>query len=115
MRQGIVTLTDVLSALVGDVPEAGEALPSDAVRRDDGSWLMDGELSIERFMDLLELDAIPEEEGGFHTLAGFILHHMGRIPAVGDRFEVAGLQFEVVDMDGNRIDKLIVSRLPAAS
>jgi len=112
--QGIVTLTDVLSSIVGDVPEEGEALATDAVKRDDGSWLMDGELSIERFMDLLELDAIPEEEGNFHTLAGFILHHMGRIPAVGDRFEVAGLRFEVVDMDGNRIDKLIVSQVPPA-
>lgn len=112
--QGIVTLTDVLSAIVGDVPEEGEALVTDAVRRDDGSWLMDGELSIERFKDLLELDAIPEEEGRFHTLAGFVLHHLGRIPAVADHFDVAGLRFEVVDMDGNRIDKLIVSRLPAS-
>jgi putative hemolysin len=113
--QGIVTLTDVLSAIVGDVPEEGEALVTDAVRRDDGSWLMDGELSIERFKDLLELDAIPEEEGDFHTLAGFVLNHMGRIPAVADRFEVAGLRFEVVDMDANRIDKLIVSQVPPAS
>lgn len=113
--QGIVTLTDVLSAIVGDVPEEGEALATDAVRRDDGSWLMDGELSIERFKDLLELDAIPEEEGDFHTLAGFVLSHMGRIPAVADRFEVAGLRFEVVDMDGNRIDKLIVSQVPPAA
>lgn len=113
--QGIVTLTDVLSAIVGDVPEEGEARATDAVRRDDGSWLMDGELSLERFKDLLELGAISEEEGGFHTLAGFVLHHMGRIPTVADHFEVAGLRFEVVDMDENRIDKLIVSRVPAAS
>ena len=66
-----------------------------------------------RFRDLVGAEHLPgEEEGDFHTLAGFVLHHLGRIPAAADRFDVAGLSFEVVDMDHNRIDKLIVARAP---
>jgi putative hemolysin len=113
--QGIVTLTDVLSAIVGDIPEEGVAAPSDAVQRGDGSWLVDGEISLDRFRDLVGVDQLPgEEDGDFHTLAGFVLHHLGRIPAAADRFDVAGLSFEVVDMDRNRIDKLIVAHAPHA-
>ncbi len=111
--QGIVTLTDILSAIVGEIPEEGVAAPSDAVARGDGSWLVDGEISLDRFRDLVGVEQLPgEEEGDFHTLAGFVLHHLGRIPAEADRFEVAGLRFEVVDMDRNRIDKLIVAHAP---
>jgi putative hemolysin len=111
--QGIVTLTDVLSAIVGDIPEEGVAAPSDAVQRGDGSWLVDGEIGLDRFRDLVGVDQLPgEEEGDFHTLAGFVLHHLGRIPAAADRFDVAGLSFEIVDMDRNRIDKLIVAHAP---
>lgn len=112
--QGIVTVSDILAAIVGEVPAEGPAPPSDAVRRDDGSWLFDGEVSLERFRDLLDIDELPGEDGGgFHTVAGFVLHHLGRIPRVGDHFEVAGLRFEVVDMDRRRIDKLIVARIEA--
>jgi putative hemolysin len=111
--QGIVTLTDVLSAIVGDIPEEGVAAERDAVQREDGSWLVDGEIGLERFRDLIGVDELPgEQEGDFHTLAGFVLHHLGRIPAAADHFEVAGLRFEVVDMDRNRIDKLIVAPAP---
>ena len=109
--QGIVTFTDVLSAIVGDIPEEGVAQAHDAVRREDGSWLVDGEISLERFRDLFEIDQLPgEEEGDFHTLAGFVLNHLGRIPAAADCFDVAGLHFEIVDMDRNRIDELIVAK-----
>jgi len=110
--RGIVTVSDILKAIVGEVPAEGVAPPSDAVRREDGSWLFDGEVSLERFRDLIGGDELPgEDAGGFHTLAGFVLHHLGRIPAVGDRFEVAGVRFEIVDMDRRRIDKLIVTRI----
>jgi putative hemolysin len=86
------------------------------VQRDDGSWLIDGAVGIERFRSLLDLDPLPgEEEAAFNTLAGFALHQLGRIPAVGERFEVAGLRLEIVDMDRTRIDKLIVSRLPESA
>jgi putative hemolysin len=111
--QGMVTLTDVLSSIVGEIPDEGEPAECDAVRRDDGSWLIDGAVGIERFCALLELDALPgEDEGGFHTLAGFVLHSLGHIPKVTEKFEAAGLRFEVIDMDGHRVDKLLVARLP---
>jgi putative hemolysin len=113
--QGLVTLTDVMASIVGDVPAEGVAAEQDAVQREDGSWLIDGAMGIERFCSLLDLDPLPgEEEGAYNTLAGFALHQLGRIPMVGERFEAAGLRFEVVDMDRTRIDKLLVSRLPQA-
>jgi putative hemolysin len=110
--QGLVTLTDVMASIVGDVPDEGVAAEQDAVQRDDGSWLVDGAIGIERFRTLLDLDSLPgEEEGAYHTLAGFVLYQLGHIPAVSERFEAAGLRVEVVDMDRTRIDKLIVYRL----
>lgn len=113
--QGLVTLTDVLASIVGDIPEEGVAAGQDAVQREDGSWLIDGVIGIERFRNLLDLDMLPgEDEGAYHTLAGFVLHHLGHIPTVGERFEAAGLRFEIVDMDRTRVDKLIVTRVPEA-
>lgn len=112
--QGLVTLTDVLQSIVGEIPDEGEPEARDAVQREDGSWLIDGAISIERFLSLLELDALPgEDDGGYHTLAGFVLHALGRIPKVTETFESAGLRFEVIDMDGHRVDKLLVARLPS--
>jgi len=111
--QGLVTLTDVMASIVGDVPAEGVAAEQDAVQRDDGSWLIDGAIGIERFRSLLDLDPLPgEEESAYNTLAGFALHQLGRIPIVGEHFAAAGLRFEIVDMDRTRIDKLLVSRLP---
>lgn len=111
--QGLVTMTDVLIAIVGDLPEEGTQSEPDAVQREDGSWLLDGAIGIERFRSLLELDELPaEQEGGFHTLAGFVLNRLGHIPKVGEHFEAAGLRFEVVDMDRNRVDRLLVAHLP---
>ncbi len=112
--QGLVTLTDVMASIVGEVPAEGLAAEQEAVQREDGSWLIDGAVGIERFCDLLDLDPLPgEDEGAFNTLAGFALHQLGHIPAVGERFDAGGLRFEVVDMDRTRIDKLLVSRLPS--
>ena len=111
--QGLVTLTDVMASIVGDVPAEGVAAEQDAVQRDDGSWLIDGAIGIERFRSLLDLDPLPgEDEGAYNTVAGFALHQLGRIPVVGEHFAAAGLRFEIVDMDRTRIDKLLVSRLP---
>ena len=112
--QGLVTLTDVLQSIVGEIPDEGEPEARDAVQREDGSWLIDGAVSLERFRGLLELDPLPgEDEGGFHTLAGFVLHTLGRIPKVAESFEAVGLRFEIIDMDGHRVDKLLVARLPS--
>lgn len=110
--QGIVTLNDALEALVGDLATVEDAVELDIVRRDDGSWLVDGSVTVERFKQVVGLDAmLPEEEaGGYHTLGGFAMLQLGRVPGVGDRFEWGGLLFEVVDMDRNRVDKLLVAQ-----
>lgn len=109
--QGLVTLYDVLTAIIGDLPADHSDEDPDAVRRPDGSWLVDGALGVERFKSLMGLHRpLPgEANGDFHTLAGFMLHHLGHIPTVAERFEAEGYSYEVVDLDGNRIDKLLVT------
>ena len=111
--QGLVSLTDVLTSIVGDLPEQDDPTDTDLVRREDGSWLVDGAVGLERLKQVLEIDALPEEtERGFHTVGGFAMHSLGRIPTVTDHFEASGYRFEVVDMDRNRVDKVLVARLP---
>jgi putative hemolysin len=114
--QGMVTLTDVMSALVGDVGVIGEEEDPDAMQRDDGSWLLDGGVALERFRDLMQssLRFPNEEAGAYHTLAGFMLYQLGYIPKVGETAEWGEYRFEVLDMDGNRIDKLLVTHVPPA-
>ncbi len=112
--QGMVTLTDVMSALVGDVSVIGEDDEQDAVQREDGSWLFDGSVALDRFRDLVNMHArFPgEEAGAYHTVAGFILFQLGYIPRVSETIQWNGYCFEVMDMDGNRIDKLLVTHAP---
>jgi putative hemolysin len=106
---GIVTLHDILQALVGDIAEPGEAEDQSAVRRDDGSWLIDGLLPIDDLKDTLGIRHLPEEDSGdFHTLGGFLMARMKRVPKVADHIEVDGWRFEVMDMDGHRVDKVLV-------
>lgn len=108
--QGIVTLHDILEAMVGDLPSDGLATDSGVVRRKDGSWLIDGLLPIDKFEELFKIDVMPQEDAGhYHTIAGFMLFRFNDIPSTGSRFEWSGWQFEVVDMDGNRIDKILVT------
>jgi putative hemolysin len=108
--QGIVTLHDILEAMVGDLPSSELAADSSAVRRKDGSWLIDGLLPIDKLKELFEIDVMPQEDvGRYHTIAGFMLFRFNHIPSTGSCFEWAGWQFEVVDMDGNRIDKVLVT------
>jgi len=110
--QGLVTINDVLESIVGDIPSEGAPSESFAVRREDGSWLLDGMLPVEKFRDLFPDVELPEEEAGtYHTLSGFVLMRLGRIPAVAEHFEWRGWRFEVVDMDGNRIDKVLASQV----
>jgi putative hemolysin len=107
--QGLVTLNDILEAIVGDIPEIGEHTEPQVVQREDGSWLLDGMLPVSEFKDLFEIEELPgEERGSYHTLGGFVISQMGRIPTSADRFEWRELRFEVVDMDGNRVDKVLV-------
>lgn len=110
--EGLVTITDVLTAIVGELPSLSE---SDLVKREDGTWLVDGDVAIERLKSELDIDKdLPgEEENSYNTLGGFIMHMLGRIPATAEHFEWEGLRFEVVDMDRNRIDKVLVVRIAA--
>jgi putative hemolysin len=109
--QGLVTLTDVLEAMVGELPSEASSRDPDVVTREDGTWLLDGALSIERFRDLFPLEAEElEASRDFQTLAGLVLFEVGGIPQTGDVLTWQGLRLEVVDMDGMRIDKLLVSR-----
>jgi putative hemolysin len=106
--EGLLTLTDILEAIVGDIPDRSEEEEPRAVQRPDGSWLLDGRLPLDEFRDLLDLPALPQ--GDFHTLAGLVVAHLGHIPRVGEAFEAWGLRVEVVDMDGNRVDRLLIAR-----
>jgi putative hemolysin len=108
--QGLVTLNNIIEAIVGDIPEFGMASEPDAVRREDGSWLIDGRIEINDLKELLGLRQLPDEERGyFHTLGGFVMTFLGRLPHAGDEFTWEKLRFEVVDMDGFRVDKVLVA------
>lgn len=111
--EGLLTLNDILEAIVGDMPTGEDEADPKAVEREDGSWLLDGMLTIDEFRDIFETTRLPE--GDYETLAGFVISRLGRIPSATDRFDWDGLRFEVVDMDGNRVDKVLVARLGAES
>jgi CBS domain containing-hemolysin-like protein len=110
--QGVVTQADLLEAVAGDLPDV-EGEEPDIVTRADGSLLIDGMMSVQEALERLGLDA-DEVEGDFHTIAGFALDRLGHLPETGERFEYEGWQFEIVDMDGRRIDKMLASRLSRA-
>jgi len=108
--QGLVTLADLLEALVGDIPHIDELKEPDTIKREDGSWLIDGMLSIDDFKALFNIERLPKEENGlYQTIGGFVMVHLERVPFTGDHFEWGSLRFEVVDMDDNRVDKLLVA------
>ena len=107
--QGVVTLNDILVEIVGDVSSADELENPQAVQREDGSWLLDGMLPVDEFFELFDIDELPgEHRGSYQTLGGFVMTHLGRIPAAAEHFEWEGMRFEVMDMDGNRVDKVLV-------
>src|SRR3546814_455101 len=101
--EGIATLTDVLESIAGDLPERGELTEPLIVRRSDGSWLVAGTPPLHRFEDRFSLTGM-HGDGGFHTLAGFVLHRLGHVPDTGESLDYRGLRFAVVDMDGRRVD-----------
>lgn len=107
--QGLVTLNDVLVEIVGDIPSSSHADEPVAVQRDDGSWLIDGMLSVDEFLEMFEIEELsPEERGSYNTMGGLVMANLGRIPTATDKFDWQGFSFEVVDMDGNRVDKILV-------
>lgn len=111
---GLITPTDILRAIVGELPESAGIPATQAKRRADGSCLIDGLLSKDEVKDHLGLHELPGETY-YHTLAGFLLHRLGRVPQEGDMVDWAGYRFEVIDMDGRRIDKVLVTRRPGES
>ena len=114
--QGLVTLNDILEEIVGDIPSLDQTDEPQAVQREDGSWLLDGMLSVEEFFELLELEELPKEQrGNYHTMGGFVVTQLGRIPTAAEHFDWKGMRFEVMDMDGNRVDKVLVVPLSAKS
>ncbi|MDR2240556.1 MAG: hemolysin family protein [Zoogloeaceae bacterium] len=108
--KGLVTLTDVLTAIVGELPSSNAAEEEEIVMREDGSWLMDGSVSVERFKSVLQIEEDLPGEEEFNTLGGFVMHALGRVPVAADHFEWNGWRLEVVDMDRKRVDKVLVSR-----
>ncbi|MBI2877726.1 MAG: HlyC/CorC family transporter [Candidatus Tectomicrobia bacterium] len=110
--QGLVTANDILGALVGDVPSVDGWARPEAIHREDGSWLLDGMLPIDEFKEILHLRELPEEEEGhYRTVGGLVMTSLGRIPSEGDHFDWEGFRFEVVDMDGYRVDKVLAMPL----
>ncbi|MEH2450160.1 hemolysin family protein [Nostoc sp.] len=107
--QGLVTLNDIMSEIVGDVPSTDGQDQPQAVQREDGSWLLDGMLPVEDFLELFGMEEWQSEErGSYQTLGGFVITNLGRIPAAADYFEWQSMRIEVMDMDGNRVDKVLV-------
>lgn len=113
--QGMVTLNNVMSAVFGPLVSTLDSGEAKVAVRDDGSWLIDGSLGVDDLRELLSLPNFSDEaEQGYRTLAGMVMTHFDRIPKSGEWFDRSGYRFEVVDLDGARIDKLLVSRLPSA-
>lgn len=105
--EGMVTLIDMMEAIVGDIPTLEEIAEPPVVRREDGSLLVEGYLDVEDLKELLDVDELPDEED-YQTLGGFVVLRLGRLPRVGDIVEWLGYRFEIVDMDGNRVDKVLI-------
>lgn len=104
--EGLVTLNNLVDQIIGVTVKPG------ATQREDGSWLLDGLLPIDEFKTILDVKTLPEEEEGhYQTLGGFVMTRLGKIPDATDHFEANGLRFEVMDMDGRRVDKVLVARL----
>ncbi|MEO6097109.1 MAG: hemolysin family protein [Fibrobacteria bacterium] len=111
--QGLVTLNDIMESIVGEIDthDQKEERPG-AVKREDGSWLVDGMQPIEDFKELMEIDYLPEEDTDtYQTLGGFVMMKLGRIPKAGEHFLQDQVRYEVMDMDGNRVDKVLVKKL----
>ncbi len=107
--QGLLTINDILEEIVG----AMEFEEPQATQRQDGSWLLDGMLEADEFKELFDFNALPHEDE-YETLSGFMMTLLGRVPQPADNFEWSGFRFEVMDMDGRRVDKVLVTTLPKA-
>ena len=105
--QGLLTINDIIEEIVGEI----EFEEPQAMQRQDGSWLLDGMLEVDEFKELFSLKNLPHEDE-YETLSGFVMVSLGRVPQSTDHFEWNGYKFEVIDMDGRRVDKVLVTTLP---
>ncbi|HTW52657.1 MAG TPA: hemolysin family protein [Stellaceae bacterium] len=110
--EGLVTLHDILQALVGELPGAGDTDPR-VVHREDGSWLFDGMVALDEVKQALRITHLPGEDADFHTLGGYLMARLNRVPVVADRVLAGGFRFEVVEMDGRRVDRVLVAPAPS--
>ena len=111
--QGLITINDLMQAIVGELPSSENSDEPMVIQREDGSWLLDGLLSTDELKTLFDRETLPEEnKSNYHTLGGLIITCIGKIPQAGDHFQWNDLRFEVVDMDGTRVDKVLVSYIP---
>jgi putative hemolysin len=110
--QGLVTTSDILEAIVGDIPLPDEVEEADIIRRADGSWLVDGKVLADELQLLLQVNTLPfEDENLYQTLGGLVMAFLDRIPKPGEYFDWNGFRFEVMDMDGHRVDKVLIKPL----
>ena len=112
--EGLVTQSDILEALVGDIPGSADA-DQRVVRREDGTWLIDGMVGLDELKQVLAVSHLPGEDADFHTLGGYIMARLNRVPMVADRITAADHRFEVVKMDGRRVDRVLVSPVKGKS
>jgi len=114
--QGLVTMTDVVQALVGDMHTAEETADSDILLRGDGCWVVDGTVSVQRLSEVVGLESAisAAASNGYNTVGGFVLAQLRRMPRPGDGFTAAGYRFEVIDMDHNRVGRLLIAPLDAS-
>lgn len=110
--EGVITLTDLLEALVGDIPNERGGNSASIVQREDGSWLIDGMVPMIELREMLDWDETPgERRGDYQTVGGFVLDQLGRVPVAGEYFTWEDCRVEVIDMDGNRVDKVLIGRI----
>jgi putative hemolysin len=106
--EGMVTLNDILDGLVGDITDMDDP---EVFKRPDGSWLIDGKLAFFEFIHEFEIEDYSVDDAQFHSIAGFVIHQLKEIPKTGDTFTWNGYRFEIIDMDGNRIDKILLTKI----
>ncbi|MCI0676869.1 MAG: hemolysin family protein [Phycisphaerales bacterium] len=107
---GLITLNDLVESILGQMARGGEETEPLAVRREDGSWLLDGALPVEDLKAIMHVETLPHQQRtSFQTVAGFVMTYLGRVPRTGDHFVFDRFRFEVVDMDRHRIDKVLLS------
>lgn len=111
---GVVTIDDVLAELVGEIPEPGDGAGELLVQREDGSWLVDGQAPIADVAAALDAEFVEEERPGYQTLGGFVMARLGHLPHAGEHLTAAGFRFGIADMDGRRVDRVLIARAARA-